>query len=49
MADWIILVVVVIGFWRLWFLPRGLERDFMALDERLDRLEKKLDRELGHN
>jgi hypothetical protein len=46
MAAWIVLVVVIVGFWRLWFLPYGLERDFEALDKRLDLLEKKLE-EIG--
>jgi len=49
MLSWIILVVVIVGFGRLWFLPRGLERDFNLLDEKLNRLEQKLDREIGHN
>jgi hypothetical protein len=42
-ACWIVLVVVIVGFWRLWFLPYGLERDFDHLDKRLDQLEKRLE------
>jgi hypothetical protein len=40
MASWIVLVVVILGFW---WLFHGLQRDFIWLHGRLDQLEEKLE------
>ena len=44
MTEWIIIGLLILGFWRtlsyLRAIAIGLERDFQLLDNRLDRLEK---------
>ena len=46
MTGWIIIGLLILGFWRalsyLRVIAIGLERDFQLLDNRLDRLEKHL-------
>ena len=42
MTEWIIIGLLILGFWRtlsyLRVIAIGLERDFQLLDKRLDRL-----------
>lgn len=46
MTGWIIIGLLILGFWRtlsyLRVIAIGLERDFQLLDNRLERLEKLL-------